>query len=481
MADIHEECGVFGIYAPGENVANLTYFGILAQQHRGQESSGIATSNGVGINVEKQAGRVDRFTEDQISRLRGGDPQSFMAIGHNRYSNTGSNIYENYQPFVIETVFGPLALAHNGNLVNPDQIAKRLKDAGIEPKGSSDSELIALLIALECKSQPNFEKAIAIAAKCLIGSFSLVIMTRDQLIGLRDPWGIRPLSLGRLNGSHYLLASETCAFEALGAKFVQDVKPGEMVVVSNNAEPICCQELTQVCNKLCIFCFIYFASPGSILYDRLLQTARRHMGESLWVEHPVIIDDPHKWIVCGVPNTGGPAAKGFADASGLEERTGFIKNPYVGRTFIQPDQRLRELGVRSKLQVLPREVMRKKVVVVEDSVVRATTSLQIVQALREAGAEEVHFRVTSPPYKYRCYMGVDTQYSKDLIAAEKSVEEIRRHIDADSLGYLSLGGVIGAINKEKYAQPIPPDCFCSACFDNNYPFPIPDEQGRFVL
>ena len=278
MADIQEECGVFGIYAPGENVANLTYFGILALQHRGQESAGIATSNGIEIRVEKQAGRVDRFTEDQISRLQGGDPQSFMAVGHNRYSNTGGNIYENFQPFVVETVLGPLSLAHNGNLVNPDQIAKRLKDAGIEPKGSSDSELIALLIALECKNHSSFEKAIGVATKCLIGSFSLVIMTRDQLFGLRDPWGIRPLSLGRLNGSHYLLASETCAFEALGAKFIQDVKPGEMVVISDDAEPVCYQELKQVCNKLCIFCFIYFASPGSILYDRLLQPLkyRRH-------------------------------------------------------------------------------------------------------------------------------------------------------------------------------------------------------------
>jgi len=347
MADLHEACGVFGIYAPGENVSNLTYFGNLALQHRGQESAGIATSDGIEIRVEKQAGRVDRFTEEQLSKLQGSNPEAFIAIGHNRYSNTGSNIYENYQPFIVETVLGSLALAHNGNLVNPDQIAKKLKDVGIEPKGSSDSELIALLIGLECKSQPSFEKAIAVAAKSLIGSFSLVIMTRNQLIGLRDPWGIRPLSLGRLNGSHYLLASETCAFEAIGAKFIKDVKPGEMVVVTRDTEPTCYQELTQVCSKLCIFCFIYFASPGSILYDRLLQTARRHMGESLWEEHPVIVDDPHDWIVCGIPNTGGPGAKGFADASGLEERTAFIKNPYVGRTFIQPDQRLRELGVRS--------------------------------------------------------------------------------------------------------------------------------------
>lgn len=479
--ELHEECGVFGIRADGEDVARLTHAAILWLQHRGQESAGIATSDGQEIRLQKQDGRVDHFTEDQMVMLAGKNPLAMMAIGHNRYSNTGGNIYENFQPFVVQTSLTPLALAHNGNLVNPDAIAKKLKDLGVTPQGSSDSELIALLIAVESQNASSIEKAIELTLKQLVGAYSLVIMTKDQLIGVRDPWGIRPLSLGRLNDHHYLLASETCAIEAVGGSLFRDLEPGEMVVIDKDGEPRFSQILPKQCKKLCIFEFIYFASPGSIMYNRLLQTARRHMGEMLWKEFPLKIDNPDEWVVGGVPNTGLPAAQGFAEASGLEFRNIIVKNPYVFRTFIQPDQRLRKLGVKAKLLPLPREVMKKKVILVEDSIVRGNTSGEIIEMLRKAGAKEVHMMISSPPYLHRCYMGVDTQYSSELIAAQKSIEEIRQFIKADSLSYLSMPGLIAAINKEKYAEPIPPELFCDACFTGKYPFPIPQEEGRFEL
>ena len=307
-----------------------------------------------------------------------------------------------------------------------------------------------------------------------------MIMTTRKLIGIRDPWGIRPLSLGKINSDHFLLSSETCAFEPFGGEHLSDLGPGEMIVIEDG-KYCSSQLLPQVCKNLCIFEFIYFASPGSILYDRLLQTARRHMGERLFEEHPVKIDNPNEWVVGGVPNTGTPGAKGYAEASGLEIRELLLKNGYIGRTFIQPSQRLRSVGVRSKLQVLPREVRGKKVVLVEDSIVRGTTTGQIVNLLFKAGAQEVHMRITSPPYKYRCLMGIDTQYPEELIAATKSVDEIRQEIGATSLGYLSLEGVIQSINHEKSLSPIPSDHFCSACFNGQYPFKIPEAQNRFVL
>lgn len=477
-----ESCGIFGIYAPGEDVARLTYFGTLALQHRGQESAGIATSDGQEIRLEKQAGRVDRFTEEQMERLAGSERgPAIVGIGHTRYSNTGSNIPENFQPIVVPAEFGEFALAHNGNLVNPKALAQKLRASGLKPQGTSDSELIALLISLYSQKTNDFREAIRLALKEVKGAYSLVILTIDKLIGIRDPWGIRPLSLGKLNGKNFVLASETCALEALGAEWLRDIDSGEMVVIDYSGEPEPFHLLPLVARELCIFEFIYFASPGSILYDRLLQTARRHMGERLFYEHPVEIVNPEEWVVGGIPDTGIPAAKGYAEAAHLEVRDIFIKNRYIGRTFIQPDQRLRMIGVRAKLQALGREVLKKRVVVVEDSIVRATTSSQIVQLLREAGAYEVHLRITSPPYKYRCHMGIDTQYSSELIAATHPPEEIRQIVGADSLGYLSLEGVIGAINKEKYLEPIPPDRFCTACFTGDYPFEVPAEQDRFVL
>ncbi|MFA6492720.1 MAG: amidophosphoribosyltransferase [Patescibacteria group bacterium] len=477
-----ESCGVFGIHAPGENVARLTYFGILALQHRGQESAGIATSCGKQIRLERQAGRVDRFTENQLWRLTGDrDHSAFVAIGHTRYSNTGGNTKQNFQPIKVNSKFGEFALAHNGNLLDPLSLKSKLSSLGITPRGTSDSELIALLVSYYSRKSATFQEAIKKALSEIVGAYSLVIVVGRNLIGIRDPWGIRPLSVGILNGGgQFILASETCALDALGAQWDFDLQPGEIVTFSNGKYQVS-QLLPKISKRLCIFEFIYFASPGSILYDRLLQTARRHMGEELFREHPVEIGNPHDWVVGGVPDTGTPAAKGYAEASGLEVRDVFIKNRYVGRTFIQPDQHLRTIGVRAKLQVLPREVLKKKVVVLEDSIVRGTTTKQTVRLIREAGALEVHVRITSPPYRHRCLMGIDTQYSSELIASHKSIEEIAQEIGADSLGYLSLPGVISAINKEKYLEAIPDEHFCPACFTGEYPFEIPQEQGRCVL
>lgn len=479
---LKESCGVFGIYAPGEDVARLTYFGDQAQQHRGQESSGIATANGQNIQCETRRGRVDRFTKRLIRKLSGPKNQpAHIAIGHTRYSNTGGNRKCNFQPIQVETAFGHLALAHNGNLVNPLELREKLLEAGVIPKGTSDSELITLLIGFYSLGARNIEEAIISALQDLQGAYSLVILTKDKLFGVRDPWGVRPLSLGRFNSDNFVLASETCALEAIGARWVQDINPGEMVVIDGSPFPRFLQALPAIACQLCVFEFIYFASPGSILYDRLMQTARRHMGELLWDEHPVKIDDPRDWVVGGVPDTGIPAAKGYAEAAGLEVRDIFIKNRYIGRTFIEPDQRLRSLGVRIKFQALSREVIGKKVVVVEDSIVRATTTGQIVQLLKEAGASEVHVRVTSPPYRHRCHLGIDTQYSQELIASRRTVEQIRQFIGADSLDYLSIEGVIAAINKEKHLDSLPMDYFCTGCFTGCYPLKISEEQDRLVL
>lgn len=482
-----ESCGIFGIFAPGEDVARLTYFGILALQHRGQESAGIATSCGKKIRLEKQKGRVDRFTEKQIWRLTGDrEHAAFVAIGHTRYSNTGSNIKPNYQPIKVKSKFGEFALAHNGNLLDPVSLKNKLAGFGITPLGTSDSELIALLIAHYSYESLYLHEAIRKALSEVKGAYSLVIIFGKYLIGIRDPWGVRPLSAGILNGGdQYVLASETCALEALGATWTMDLRPGEMVIFGDNHRQVI-QLLPEISRKLCIFEFIYFASPGSILYDRLLQTARRHMGEELFREElfrelPIRINDPHDWVVGGVPNTGTPAAKGFAEAAGLEVRDIFVKNPYIGRTFIQPEQHLRTIGVKAKLQALPREVLKKRVVMVEDSIVRGTTTCQTVKLIREAGAREVHVRITSPPYRHRCLMGIDTQCTSELIASQKSIEEICQVIGADSLGYLTLPGLISAINKEKYLEPIPDDHFCAACLTGNYPFEVPQEQDRHVL
>lgn len=468
-------CGICGMITSGnEDIVDLAKLMLSWEQHRGQESVGIAITNGTIFAVEKIKGLVDDFGQDEKDRLimkLGSDAQA--GIGHVRYGNTGGDIWQNYQPIIRSSKFGKIALVHNGNLVNTKKIADFLRSKSYDPDGTTDSELILLLIVYYTwKDGVNsLEDAIRLATRDLIGAFSLIIMTHDYMVGLRDPWGVRPLSFGALNGNGFVFASETCTFGPIGAKWICDLKAGEMIIADYKGHYKKKQLMSKICEYICLFEFIYVCSPKSVIHQRSLGTARRHMGEQLCYENPLQIDDPGEWVVGGVPNTGIPAALGYAAASGIEYRTIFIKNPIVKkRTFLEPNQRLRELGVRLKLQALEHEVGGKKVIVVEDSIVRGTNSRQLVRMLKEAGAVEVHMMITSPPYKYTCNLGTDTQDKTELIAAELSVDEIRETIGADSLYYLSLEGLIKAI------QPIPGYGYCTGCFNRQYPIDLPGEQ-----
>ena len=465
-------CGISGVKYPGGDPVDLVYFMEYCLQHRGQEAFGIAATDGERIAVSKHDGLVSTFTKSAYNRLvRNGKFMPTMAIAHNRYSNTGDDDYENYQPFIVQTRFGKIALAHNGNIPDMSAVKKKLHQGGFEPDGDTDSEMIAQLIAFcSYKSHvQSIEEAIATAVRQLKGSFSIIVMTNDKLIGLRDPWGIRPLCVAQLNGSGFAFSSETSAVEAIGADWLYDLEAGEMVIVDQDNNLIRSQIFDQTSENICIFEYIYFSAPASVMHDRLLKTARRHMGNRLWQEHPVNLVDINDWIVGGVPDTGVPAAQGYAEESGILYRDIFQRNRAIGRTFISPDQRLRDLGVKIKLLPYRREIRGKKLVVVEDSIVRSTTMGQLVPMLREAGAAEVHVRISSPPYMHRCLLGTDTQRTKDLIAARMTVDEICAHIGADSLGYLSLEGLIESID------PLPGAGFCTGCFNLNYPFEMPEE------
>ncbi|MCS7223838.1 MAG: amidophosphoribosyltransferase, partial [Armatimonadetes bacterium] len=452
---MREACGVFGVYGPREDVARVTYFGLFALQHRGQESAGIAVGDGQKILAHKRMGLVSQaFDEGILSGLKG-----HIAIGHTRYSTTGTSSLANAQPILDYHRGIPFALAHNGNLVNSLQLRQDLSSIGYRFEGSSDSELIAKLIS--SYEELDFERAVMAAAKELHGAFSLTIATPTLLIGLRDPYGIRPLSIGKLNASHWVIASETCAFHPIGAVFVRDVQPGEMVIIDQRGLHIV-KWADEVKPSLCLFEFVYFARPDSHLNGVNVHIARRRMGQILAREHPADAD-----IVIPVPDTGIPAAIGYAEESGIPYAEGFIKNRYIHRTFIQPIQRQREMGVRIKLTAIREVLEGKRVVVVEDSIVRGTTTRNIVGMLREAGAKEVHLRISSPPYRFPCFYGIDTASRSELIAAQLDVEEIRRYVGADSLGYLSLDGLIKAVG-------LPFEGFCRACFDGQYPIPIPE-------
>ncbi len=450
-----EECGVFGVYAPGDDVARLTYFGLFALQHRGQESAGIAVADGHTLKVHKRMGLVSQvFDEETLSGLQG-----HIAIGHTRYSTTGASNLANAQPLLEYHRGMPFALGHNGNLVNALELRRDLERLGFRFEGTSDSEIIAKLIA--SMDELDFERAVLAAAKRLQGAFSLVLLTPTQLLALRDPYGVRPLVIGKLNGSHWVIASETCALNPVGAVYVRDVEPGELVIVDDKGLHIV-RWAEEIKPALCLFEFVYLARPDSHLYGRNVHMARRRMGQILAKEHPADAD-----IVIPVPDTGIPAAIGYAEASGIPYAEGFIKNRYIHRTFIQPSQRQRELGVRIKLTPIREVLEGKRVVVVEDSIVRGTTTRAIVAMLREAGAKEIHVRVSSPPYRFPCFYGIDTCARSELIAAQLDVEEIRRYIGADSLGYLSLEGLLQAVGGEAMR-------FCRACFDGKYPIPIPE-------
>ncbi len=461
-----EACGVFGIYAPGEDVAKLTYFGLYALQHRGQESAGIATFEGERVYLYKDMGLVSQvFNESILNELPG-----TMAVGHTRYSTTGSSRIANAQPAVVETRIGKVALAHNGNLVNTNQLREHLLKQNCSFETTTDSEMIAIAIGAEVDSGKDWLDAAISAFSHCSGAFSLVIGTPAGLMGVRDPNGIRPLVFGTLSGNpqRYVLASETCGLDFIGAEYLRDVEPGELVWITE--EGIASFHWSQKPErKLCIFEMIYFARPDSIMQEETLYSYRLRLGRQLAKESLVDAD-----IVIGVPDSGIPAAIGFSQESGILYAEGLIKNRYVGRTFIQPTQTMRESGIRMKLNPLKDVLSGKRVVIVDDSIVRGTTSRKIVKALRDAGATEVHMRVSSPPVTHPCFYGIDTDSQDQLIGATKSVEEIGAQIEVDSLAYLSWEGMLAATGED-------PNSFCSACFTGDYPIAIPELVKRSKL
>lgn len=461
----HEECGVFGIYAPGVDVARRTFFGIFALQHRGQESAGIAVSDGTRIKLHTDMGLVSQvFSNETIESLPGD-----IAVGHTRYSTTGSSTACNAQPILAESSEGVIAIAHNGNLVNAQMLRSEMEARGIQFVTSMDTEVIAKTIE-ELKDLP-LEEAILETMRRVQGAYSLILMTRDTLIAVRDPNGVRPLCLGAVkdagDGQKWALASETCALNVVGAEYVREIEPGEIVFI--NSEGVESMHFNEPSpyhkngSALCVFEFVYLARPDSQLMGRNVHYARRRMGEMLAGQAPVEAD-----VVIGVPDSGLPAAIGYAAASGIPYQEGLIKNRYIQRTFIQPDQMQRELGVRMKLTPLREVLEGRRVVVVEDSIVRGTTTKRIVQMIRDAGAAEVHLRISSPPYKWPCFYGIDTAARKDLIAFERSVEDIRQYNGADSLAYISMDNMLEAIGQAK-------EVFCRACFDGEYPISIPKD------
>ena len=457
-------CGVFGICAADNiDVANITYFGLFALQHRGQESAGIAVADGENVHVHRGMGLVAQvFTPPIVRELGEG---SILALGHTRYSTTGSSRAENAHPLPFRhPTLGPGAIAHNGNLLNADALRTQLAEEGATFETSLDTEVMARL--LEHTHGRTWEEVVRRAFARVVGAYSCGIITPRELMALRDPFGFRPLCIGFIplaGQPAHVIASETCALDTVNATFVREVKPGEMVVMDEHGVR---SFNFQTSNKhaMCVFEFIYFARPDSILKNCELEEARIRMGHELAGEAPVDAD-----MVIAFPDSGTPAAIGYAEAAGIPFREALVKSRYINRTFIQPDQALREAGVMLKLNALPRSIKGKRLIAVDDSIVRGTTSRRIIDHLRTAGAKEIHMRISSPPMRYPCFMGVDIGSTKELIASGKSVEEVREHIGADSLAYLSIPGLIRAIGRGTSEE------FCRACFDGSYPVPVPQQ------
>jgi amidophosphoribosyltransferase len=457
---LHESCGVFGIYSPQEDVARLTFFGIFALQHRGQESAGIATADGKTIRVFTGMGRVANvFTEESLKNLTG-----YMAIGHNRYSTTGSSRVANAQPIVVGNDTGTIAVANNGNIVNATYLYQELIGQGYVFRSTTDSEVIANLIL--ASPGKNWLEKIRYAMRRLQGAYSLVILTPKELYAVRDPLGVRPLSLGKVDGG-WAIASETCALDHIGAEFLREVKPDEIVVINENGVQSYAGDSTK--RGLCIFEYIYFARLDSMINGKLLYLTRLAMGAGLAREYPVDAD-----IVMAVPDSATAAGTGYARESGIPVVEGLVKNRYVGRTFIEPDQHMRDLGVKMKFNPLPQVLDGERLVVVDDTIVRGTTTPSVVRLLRKAGAKEIHMRVCAPPIRFPCFFGVDMATKRELIAAQKSIPEICEYIGADSLGYLSINGLLKAVG-------LPRDNFCLACFTGEYPIPVQLEMDKLAL
>ncbi len=450
----HEECGVFGIYGHPD-AANLTYLGLYALQHRGQESAGIVSSDGKQLYGQKAMGLVaDIFVEERIKKLPG-----YAAIGHNRYSTTGESVAINIQPILVNFALGTLAIAHNGNLVNAGILKDELEAYGSIFQSTMDSEVIIHLIAQS--RMATMHERIVDALGHVQGSYSLLLITENELIAVRDPNGFRPLSFAELDGA-YVVASETCAFDLIEATYIREIAPGEMVVINSKgihssfpfkkADP-----------SHCIFEFIYFARPDSMVFGQNVYSIRKEFGRQLARETNVAAD-----VVIPVPDSGVPAALGYAEEAGIPFDLGLIRNHYVGRTFIEPRQSIRHFGVKIKLNPVRDALKGKRVVVVDDSIVRGTTSKKIIKMIRNAGATEIHMRISSPPTTYPCFYGIDTPTRQELIASSHSIEEIRKYITADTLGYISMDGIQKVVPYRMN--------YCAACFDGAYPVPFPGEK-----
>ena len=460
---IHEECGVFGIYEREESdVASAAYYALYALQHRGQESCGIAVNKQGIMTAHMDVGLVSNvFTQDTLDSLGKGN----IAVGHVRYSTTGQASRSNAQPLVIKHVKGPMALAHNGNLTNAFQLREKLELEGAIFHSTSDSEVTAYTITKARIGTDSIEQAVEQAIRELKGAYSIVMMSATKLIAFRDPHGFRPLCMGRSRTGGVIFASESCALDSLGAEFVRDIRPGEIVIADESGV----RSITTHCggkSSFCVFEFVYFARPDSVIEGASVHEARLRAGAYLALEHPVQAD-----VVIGVPDSGLDAALGYARQSGIPYGVGFIKNRYIGRTFIQPSQGQREDSVRIKLNALSATVSGKRVVMVDDSIVRGTTSARIVKLLRDAGATEVHMRVSAPPFTNPCYFGVDVDSKDKLIACQMPVEEIARHIGVDSLGYLSIADVQRIAEGAKCG-------FCVGCFNGEYPVEVPSQCGK---
>lgn len=460
-----EECGIIGVFAPDEDVARMTFFGLFALQHRGQEAAGMAVADGQVISVYKNVGLVSHvFRPGTLEELKG-----HYAIGHTRYSTTGSSLMRNAQPFMIETMNGPLALAHNGNLVNSAELRDEMLHQGVGFSSSSDSEVMTMMLARDAGA--TWEDRIKVAMKKWVGAYSLVILSRDCVYAVRDPWGFRPLSVGMLPNGGYAVASETGALRTLGCETIRDVKPGEIVTLSANALTVT-QALPPVSpSAKCVFEFIYFARPDQTWDGVNVHAVRQRLGEELAREFGLRIETENRIredgigdVVIPVPDSSTPAAIGFARISGIPFNDGFIKNRYVGRTFIEPTDSLRKRGVALKFNVINENVRDKRVVVIDDSIVRGNTTGPLIKLLRQSGAKEVHMCITCPPITHPCFMGVDMGRFEDLIAHKRSVDEICEKVGADSLTYLSVDGMMRAVGQS--------DGFCQACFTGKYPVQV---------
>ena len=463
---IHEECGVFGVFSPERaDVASLTYYGLFALQHRGQESAGISVNDDGVFNTVRDIGLVNEvFTQERLSALGQGN----IAVGHVRYATTGRDNLRNVQPLIVNHHKGRMVLAHNGNLVNSYELRNELEERGSIFHSTTDSEVIAYVIVQERLKTSSIEKGVAAAMDRIDGAYSLVISSPTKLIAARDPHGFRPLCMGQCVNGSVIFASETCALDAVGAKFIRDIQPGEVVTVSSKGIHSDTSHCGKAQKSLCVFEYIYFARPDSVVDGACVSLARQRAGEILAREHPVEAD-----VVIGVPDSGLDAAVGYAKASGIPYAIGFTKNKYIGRTFIAPTQNMRETGVSIKLNPIRPVVDGKRVVMIDDSIVRGTTCRRTIELLRRAGAKEIHRRVSAPPFVSPCYYGVDIDSAENLIANHHSIPAIGKIIGVDSLGYLSMEGVRLLTGSD--------DGFCTACFGGGYPTAKPKsgDKDRF--